>query len=170
MTRTLLFAAASVAVLVSTPCAAQVAGRLGGSVGGSVGLPQTAPLAGQVGQTVRDARAMTRDTVRDTGEAMRDAHASANAQVQADASADARADRRGPEVDAALRAGVMVHSSDGEMLGSIVDVTRNAAGRATAFAVRGADGVVRSVPAGSASVHGDAVVTAWTRDAFMAHR
>ena len=169
MTRTLLLAAAAGA-LFTTPCAAQVAGNLGGRIGGSVGLPQTAPITGQVGQTVDDARDMTRDTVRDARGAVRDARPSVDAQARADASADARAGRDGADVDAALRAGVMVHGSDGAMLGSIVHVTRDAAGRATAFAVRGADGVVRAVPAAGASVHGDAVVAAWTREEFMARR
>jgi hypothetical protein len=172
MTRTFLLAAAAAAAaaLFSTPCAAQIAGSVGGTVGGSVGLPRTAPVTGAVGDTVRGARDMTRDTVRETGDTVRGVRPSADAQVQADGSANARADQNGAGLDAALRTGVMVHSSDGAMLGSVIDVTRDAAGRATAFMVRSADGVVRSVPAGGASVHGDAVVAAWTREEFMARR
>jgi len=84
--------------------------------------------------------------------------------------AEARASRDGAAVDAAIQTGAMVHSSDGAMLGSVVDVTRNTAGRATGFLVRSANGAVRSVPAGSVSADGNVLVTGWTETQFNRRR
>lgn len=169
----LIYAAATAALFAAGGAHAQVAGGLTGNVGGSVGvgLPQVAPVSGVVRSTVGDARAVTRETVRDARDVARDAaRTDAGVSVNANTRADARADRDGAAVDAAIRTGVMVHSSDGAMLGTVVDVTRNTVGRATAFTLRTADGAVRSVPAGSVSLDGDVLVTGWTRTQFMQAR
>jgi hypothetical protein len=156
------------ALLLAGGASAQIAGGIGGQVGGSVGvgLPRTAPLTDSLRSTRQDAARMTRDTARDARETARGARPDASVNAHANARADARANRDGAAVDAAIQTGAMVHSSDGAMLGSVVDVTRNAAGRATAFVVRSADGATRSVPAGSVSLEGDALVTGWTEGQF----
>lgn len=159
---------ASAALLLAGGASAQVVGGVGGQVGGSVGvgIPQTGPVTQGVGSIARDGAHMTRDTVRETRETLRDARPDANVSANANARADARANRDGAAVDAAIQTGAMVHSSDGAMLGSVVDVTRNAAGRATSFVVRSADGATRTVPAGSVSANGNVLVTGWTESQF----
>lgn len=167
--KTLAYAATlSAAMLIAGTASAQIAGGLTGQVGGNVGVsvPQPGPIVSGVGSTVRDAGRMTRDTVRDARDIAVDARPEVN--VNANARAGARADRDGASVDAALKTGAMVHSSDGAMLGSVVDVARNSVGRATSFVVRTTDGATRTIPAGSVSVDGDAVVTAWTESQFNA--
>lgn len=160
--------AASAALLAASAASAQVAGGLTGQVGGSVGV-QTPP-AGQVtqgvGQTVRDGARMTRDTVRETRDAVRGTQPQVG--VNADARAEVRADRDDAATDTAIQTGVMVHSADGAMLGTIGDVVRNAQGRATSFVLRTADGATRTVPAGSVSLSGEALVTNWTEAQFKA--
>ncbi|CAN5418863.1 hypothetical protein BH09PSE1_BH09PSE1_17510 [soil metagenome] len=169
--RNLLLATAAVAVTaVALPASAQI---LGGQVGVNVGAGVTAPrpgaivgpVVGQVGQTVRGTAGVARDTVRDT----RDVVASrpdvdVDASVQTDASASA--DREGADAGLNVRTGAMVHASDGNMLGSVVRLTRDSAGRVENLVVRSADGTLRAVPATGASVQGDAVVTAWTSGEF----
>lgn len=167
--KTLVYAATlSAAMLVAGTASAQIAGGLTGQVGGNVGVsvPRPGPIVGGVGSTVRDAGRMTRDTARDARDIAVDARP--NVSVNANARADARSDRDGASVDAAIQTGAMVHSSDGAMLGSVIDVTRNAVGRATSFVVRTADGATRTIPAGSVSADGDAIVTVWTESQFNA--
>jgi len=158
--------------MVSGAASAQVAGGLTGQVGGNVGLgvPRTGPIIGGVDSTVRDAGRMTRETNRDARRAARDARPEVDVNASANARADARANRDGASVDAAIRTDAMVHSSDGVMLGSVVDVTRNAVGRATSFLIRTADGSTRSIPAGSVTVDGNVLVTAWTESQFNPRR
>jgi hypothetical protein len=164
--RTLLLTTAAAALAIALPASAQV---LGGTIGAGVGLPQTAPITGQVGSTVRDATDMTRSTVRDTTREARSAATSAaNTSASASVQSDTRvaAERNGADASLNISTGAMVHGSDGNMLGSVVRLTRNSAGRVERFVVRSADGTLRSVPASGASVQGDAVVTAWSSGEF----
>ncbi|MGZ9113918.1 MAG: hypothetical protein ACXW3K_04780 [Brevundimonas sp.] len=156
------------ALLCAGGASAQIAGGLGGQVGGSVGVgvPQTGVITQGVGSIARDGVDTSRSTVRETRDAVRGARTNANVNANANVRADARANRDGAAVDAAIQTGAMVHSSDGAMLGSVVDVTRNTAGRATAFVVRSADGARRTVPAGSVSADGNVLVTGWTESQF----
>ena len=163
---------ATAALLLAGSASAQIAGGLGGQVGGSVGvgIPRTEPVARGVGATARDAGRLTRDTVRDGRDFAREARPDVNVNAEANVRADARAGRDGASTDAAIRTGAMVHSSDGAMLGSVVDVTRNTTGRVTAFVIRTADGATRSLPAGSVSANGDVLVTGWTERQFNRRR
>lgn len=162
--RNLLLTTTAAVLAIALPASAQI---LGGTVGANVGvgLPQTAPITGQVGQTVRGAADLTHDTVRETRSTVRDAgEVSAEASVQSDTRV--AADRTDADASLNISTGAMVHGSDGNMLGSVVRLTRNSAGRLESFVVRSADGTLRSVPATGASVHGDAVVTAWSSGEF----
>ncbi len=162
--RTLLLTTAAAALAIALPASAQVlGGGVGAQVGAQVGVPQTAPITGQVGSTVRGVGDLTRGTVRDARSAASSA-ANASASVQSDT--EVSADRNGSEASLNISTGAMVHGSDGNMLGSVVRLTRNSAGRVESFVVRSADGTLRSVPATGASVQGDAVVTAWTSSEF----
>jgi hypothetical protein len=163
---------AAAALLMAGGASAQIAGGLGGQVGGSVGvgIPQTAPVTDGLRSTARDATRMTRDTVRDARDLAREARPDVDVNANANVRADARANRDGASTDAAIQTGAMVRSSDGASLGSIVDVTRNTAGRATAFVVRSADGATRTVPAGSVSANGNVLVTGWTESQFNRRR
>lgn len=154
-------AIAGAAMLFAAPASAQIAGGLGGQVGGSVGVgaPSTAPLTGQVGQSVRETRSRVRN-----------ARPNVEANANASANADARANRSDARLDTRLTTGATVQSSDGATLGSIVDVTRNSAGRATAFVVRSADGTLRTVPAANASFEGGTVVTGQSERQFLRRR
>lgn len=166
--------AASAALLIAGAASAQVAGGLTGQVGGSVGVQtpsvgQTVRGVGQVTrETVRDTRDVARDTVRDARDAARDARPDVEVNANANARADVRANRDGAATDTAIQTGVMVHSSDGVMLGTVADVVRNAQGRATSFVLRTADGATRTVPAGNVSLEGEALVTTWTDAQFKA--
>ncbi|HEX8661509.1 MAG TPA: hypothetical protein VF686_06555, partial [Brevundimonas sp.] len=122
---------ATAALLIAGGASAQIAGGIGGQVGGSVGvgIPQTAPITQGVGSIARDGVNTTRDTVRETRETVRDARPDVDVNANANVRADARANRDGAAVDAAIQTGAMVRSSDGATLGSVVDVTRNTAGR-----------------------------------------
>lgn len=167
--RILLLTTAAAALAIAVPASAQIlgsaTGQVGANAGAGVSLPQTAPITGQVGSTVRDATDMTRSTVRDTArEARAAANTSASASVQSDT--QVAADRNGADASLNISTGAMVHGSDGNMLGSVVRLTRNSAGRLESFVVRSADGTLRSVPASGASVQGDAVVTAWSSGEF----
>lgn len=159
-------------LLIAGGASAQIAGGLGGQVGGSVsvGLPQTGAVARGVGSTARDAGRLTRETVRDAREVAAEARPEVDVNANANVRADARANRDGAVVDAAIQSGAMVHSSDGAMLGSVVDVTRNTAGRATAFTIRTASGTLRSITAGSVSADGNVLVTGWTESQFSRSR
>ncbi len=168
MTRTLTLAIAGSALLAAGPAAAQIAGGLGGQVTGNVtgGIdrPNTGPVTGQLGDTLRDGRDTTREILSEGRELARDAAPDVDA--DASARAELRRERDAASVDAALRAGIAVRSSDGADLGSIVEVTRNEAGRAVQFLVRSADGAVRAVPAEAVSLDGQVVVTGWTESQF----
>jgi hypothetical protein len=162
----ILTTVAAAAMAIALPSSAQVlGGAVGANVGANVGvgLPQTAPLTGQVGQTVRGAVGVTRET-------LHDARSTANGVGGASASvrSDTRVSTNRSQSDAGanISTGAMVHGSDGNMLGSVVRLTRNSAGRLESFVVRSADGTLRSVPATGASVQGDAVVTAWSSGEF----
>lgn len=158
---TLLTATAITAVLIAGSASAQV---VGGQVGGQVGatLP-TGAVTGTVGSTVRGAADLTQDTVRQTGDAIQEADPSVDADAQVGVKSDTWVEPGAAPsgmtgADAALQAGAMVHGSDGGMLGSIIDVTRDTAGRATAFTLQAADGATRTVPAASVEVQGDVLV------------
>ena len=174
MKRLLVATAALSALAVAMPASAQVLGGVTGGVQGSVGGQVTTPNVGAaVGQTVdgvrgtvNDGRDMTRDTVRDARDAVNDSRPTAGVDADVDASGSAAADRSGAEADFNVSSGAMVHASDGAMLGNVVRVTRNAAGRAEGFVVRSADGAVRYVPAAGARVEGDVVVSGWSRSEF----
>ncbi|NBW09519.1 MAG: hypothetical protein EBR82_15995 [Caulobacteraceae bacterium] len=164
--RTLLLTSAAAALAIALPASAQIlGGGAGAQVGAQVGLPQTAPITGQVGSTVRGVGDVTRGTVRDARSAASSAaNTSASASVQSDT--QVAAGRNGADASLNISTGAMVHGSDGNMLGSVVRLTRNSAGRIESFVVRSADGTLRSVPASGASVQGDAVVTAWSSGEF----
>lgn len=166
MTRLLITAAALSALAMAAPAGAQVlGGGVQGGVGGQVGVPNVGPA---VGQTVTGAGTVARDTLGDAREAARESRPTAGAAVDMQASAGASADRSNAAADFDVSSGAMVHASDGAMLGNVVRVTRNAAGRAEGFIVRSADGATRYVPAAGARVEGDAVVTGWSRSEFDA--
>ena len=145
------------AMLVAGAASAQVVGGVTGQVGATVQVP---PVAGTVGSVVRDTGQMTRETVRDTGDVVRDARPDVDAQVRADVRTSADADADSAEVNTGLQAGAMVHASDGAMLGTVTEVTRNTAGRATAFTLRTADGALRTLPTAGAMIQGGAVIVA----------
>ena len=163
---------AAAALLIAGGASAQIAGGLGGQGGGSVGvgLPQTGPITQGVGSTARDAGRMTRETVRDARDTAREVRPDVDVNANANVRADARASRDRAVVDAAIQSGAMVHSSDGAMLGSVINVTRNSAGRATAFAIRTANGTTRRIPAGNVSANGNVLVTGWTESQFSRRR
>ena len=175
MYRTLLTTGAAVLALTALPATAQVVGNLGGQVTGQVGGQVTTP---PLGSTLDDAADLTRDTVRDGSRITRDTAQDAQdtlgqtPDVETDAAIDAQGeagvDSSGAAVDLDVQSGAMVHASDGGMLGHVVDVTRDTAGRAQSLAVRTADGAVRTVPAAGASVEGGAVVTTMTEAEFEA--
>lgn len=145
-------------LIAAGPASAQVLGGVTGRVGGSITAAPQAPIGPTVRNTTRDALGVTRETARDARGALRDANPSAGARIDGEASASGSTDGQSGSLDAALRGGAMVHASDGAMIGRVVDVTRDAAGRATAFTMRTADGAVRTVPAASASANGSVVV------------
>lgn len=152
----------SAGLLIAGAASAQVlggaTGGVGGQVGGAVSVGPQTPIGGAIRDTTRGARDMTRETARDTREAARGARPSAQADVQAEGSASGSTDGRSTSLDAALRAGAMVHASDGQMIGRVVEVAHDTTGRATAFVVRTADGAVRTVPAASASADGSVII------------
>ena len=153
----MMISIATGAMMAAGAASAQVVGGVTGQVGATV---QTPPVTGTVQSTVRDARDMTRDTVRNARDVVQDARPEAEVRANAGVQADASADGDTTGLDAALKAGAMVHASDGAMLGTVVDVTRNTAGRPTAFTMRTADGAVRTMPTAGASAQGGAVVVA----------
>ncbi|WP_332678291.1 hypothetical protein [Brevundimonas sp.] len=159
---------ATAALLLAGGASAQIVGGVGGQVGGSVGvgIPQTGSITQGVGSIARDGVRTTRDTVSDTRATVREIRPDVGVNANANVRAEARSDRDGAEVDAAIQTGAMVRSSDGAILGSVVNVTRNTAGRATAFVVRSADGASRTIPAGSVSANGNVLVTGWTESQF----
>ena len=175
MHRTLLTTGAAVLALTAFPAAAQVAGDIGGQVIGQVGGQVATP---PLGSTIDRTQDLTSDTVRDTGRITRDTAQDAqdtlghtpdvDAEVSADARADACVNASSATADLDIEAGAMVHASDGAMLGHVLNVTRDTAGRAQSLAVRTADGAVRTVPAAGASVEGSAVVTTMTEAEFEA--
>lgn len=175
MNRTLLITGAAVLALTALPAAAQVLGNVGGQVTGQVGGQVTTP---PLGSTIDRTQDLTRDTVRDTSRITRDTARDAqdtvghtpevDAEVSADARTDAGVNASSASADLDVEAGVMVHASDGAMLGQVVNVTRDTAGRVQSLAVRTAEGAVRYVPAAGASVEGGAVVTTMTEAEFEA--
>lgn len=154
--KTLLAATALTAVMIAGSASAQV---LGGSVGGQVGatLP-TGAVTDTVGSTVGSAADMTQDTVRDTTDNVRDADPSVGADVDASVQTETTVEGEDAAAGVDIQTGAMVHGSDGGMIGSVTDVTRDTAGRVTAFTLTTADGATRTVPAASASVEGNVVV------------
>lgn len=144
----------------------QVGGQVGAGVSGAVRTPQPGSVVGTAQGVVNDGRGVAESTVRDA----RSAASTPRADVSANAngSAGLRVNRDRAAVDSAIEGGVMVRSSDGVTLGSIAQITRNAAGRATSFLVRSSDGALRLVPTGNVGVQGDALVTGWSQSQFMA--
>lgn len=155
-----------------TPPAPQVGGQIGGQVGagvtGSVRAPQAGPVVDAARGVANDARGMAEGTVRDAHSAASTVPVGASA--DADASASLRVNRDRTAVNAAIEGGAMVRSSDGALLGTIAQISRNAAGRAVTFLVRSSDGALRLVPAGNVGVQGDVLVTGWTESQFMARQ
>ncbi|MFN4288156.1 MAG: hypothetical protein ACK4E3_06640 [Brevundimonas sp.] len=165
MRKSLLLAGVTVAMMAAVPAMAQVAGGVTGRVTGGVtgGIETSRPDLG-VRDTVRDTRDFGRDTLSGTRDAVRGTDARAGA--DADASARVSVERRRVSTQADVNAGTSVYARDGEMLGHVVGTTRNTRGYVQSVLVRTSDGVVRSVPAGSASIEGDAMVMGWTRARF----
>jgi len=157
-----LTALTAASLLFAGSAHAQVAGGLTGQVGGAarVGTPQVPDVTGQAGSIARDGSRMTRDTVRDARGLAESARPDLDARTDADV--DAAAGQDGAAIDASLRTGLAVRSADGISLGSVVDVARDATGRVTAFTVRSAEGLVRTLPADGAAVDGDVLVTGQT--------
>jgi len=145
------------ALLIAGSASAQVLGGVGGQVSGQVGVGAQRPSAG-VGSTLRGAGDLTRDTIRDGRGVARDVRPDVRASVNTDVRTNTRISRNQADVNAALRTGAMVHASDGGMVGSVVNVTRNSAGRATAFTVRTASGATRTLRPGSVGVRGDVLI------------
>lgn len=168
----ILMAGAAALALVAVPAAAQVlGGQVGGQVTGRAGVQTQTPGAGVVRDTlggVRDTgqdavsgvRRTTGDAVRATGRAV--GHADPRVQGDVDASAEAGVHGRNASASADLQAGLMLHTRSGEMIGEVVDVTRNAAGQVIRIAVRTADGAVRSLPPAAVSIEGDVAVTQYS--------
>lgn len=150
MRTTLLFASAA-ALGLAAPAAAQDLGLGRQVTGGLSGQVQPGQVAGDA---VRDAGQLAQDAARIAQDAARDDELAARGRVAAGpAAAMASAD---------LRAGLTLRTRDGETVGEIVEVTRNAAGEAARVLVRTADGAVRSLPPASVSVEGDTAVTAYS--------
>lgn len=146
----------------------QVSGQVGAGVEGSVRTPRAGAVVDSARDVAGDARGVAEGTVRDARSAASAAPVGASAEV--DASASLRVNRDRAAVDAAIEGGAMVRSSDGALLGSIAQVSRNAVGRAVSFLVRSSDGALRLVPSGNVGVQGDVLVTGWTESQFMARR
>lgn len=162
MRKLLLLAGAALAVSAS-PAAAQilggnVGGNVSGSVGGGVGVSR--PDLG-VGETIRDARDFGRDTVRSA----RDGLPSADARVtgRVDSRTSARPMRLSTQTD--VMVGTEVRARDGDAIGTVTGVTRDARGYVRTVLVRTSDGAVRSLPAASADLQLDGsaqtVVSRW---------
>lgn len=167
-----LMAGVAALALVAVPATAQVlGGQVGGQVSGGVGVQTQTPGVGTVRDTLggirdtgQDAVSRARETTRDTVRGARGAVGQVDPRVQGDvdASADARVHGQNASASADLQAGLMLHTRTGEMVGEVVDVTRNAAGQVTRIAVRTADGTVRSLPPAAVSVEGDVAVTQYS--------
>lgn len=156
---------------VPPPTARTTAGaQVDGRVAGSVQTPRPGDLTGAASDRVRDARSTASGVINDARGAVDEVRGSTSADANASARAGLRIDRDRAAVDAAIEGGAEVRSSDGALLGTIAEVSRNAAGRATSFVVRSADGAMRVVPAGNVGVQGDVLVTSWTESQFMARR
>lgn len=148
---------------LSLPASAQVVGgNLAGNVGVGAGVqtPGIEQVTGTVGQTARGAVDLTQDTTRDASDMLRNSLPSAEVTAEAGVQADAGA--QGPASAAQASAGAMVHGSDGAMLGRVVDVTRDTAGRVQAYVVQTTDGGRRLLPSASAQVRGEMVVASQT--------
>lgn len=175
MRKTLLTAGAAVLALAALPASAQVGGNIGGQVTGGLGGQVTTPPLGSTldraqdfgRDTLRDGGRLTRDTVQDARDTPRHIP-DANAEAALDAQGRAGVDSSSAAADLDIRAGAMVHASDGAMLGHVADVTRDTAGRVQSLAVRTADGAVRTIPAAGATAQGGAVVAAMTEAEFEA--
>ena len=163
-----LMAGAAALALVAGPAAAQV---LGGQVTGGIGVQTQTPGAGAVRDTLGGIRDTGQDAVsgvrQTTGDAVRGAARAVDQvdpRVQGDVDASAQAGVHGQDASASadLQAGLMLHTRTGEMVGEVVDVTRNAAGQVTRIAVRTADGTVRSLPPAAVTVEGDVAVTQYS--------
>ena len=160
MSRLLIPAIGALALAAfGVPASAQVlGGSVTGGVSGNVGV-QTPPLGQATGvaqDAVRGAGQMTRDTVGDARGAVQ--NRTPSAQVDTGVQGHMSADSAQAGAEGQVSVGAMVHGSDGRMLGEVVDVARDSAGRVEGYVVRTADGARRTLPAASASVQGGAVV------------
>lgn len=156
---------------VAPPTARGTAGaQVEGRVTGSVQPPRTGDVIGAASDIVGDARSTARGVTNDARGAVDDVRGSTSANANASAQASLRVNRDRAAVDAAIEGGVQVRSSDGALLGTIAEISRNATGRVTSFVVRSADGAMRVVPAGNVGIQGDVLVTGWTESQFMARR
>lgn len=149
-----------------TATGAQVEGR----VTGSARPPRAAPVTGVASEIVGDARSTARGVTNDARGAAGHVRGSTSANANANAQASLRVNRDRAAVNAAIEGGVQVRSSDGALLGTIAEISRNATGRVVSFVVRSADGSMRLVPAGNVGLQGDVLVTGWTESQFMARR
>lgn len=142
---------------------------LGGSASSQAGATVRTPEVRGAADTAKAGA----DALRTTGAAAaRNAGSgtTANTGANTNASAGATVNRDRTAVDAAIQGGVEVRSSDGVLLGTVAEISRNPTGHATSFVVRSADGTLRSVPVGNVGVQGDALVTGWTQSQFMARQ
>lgn len=147
-----------------------VGAEVEGRASGSVRPPRTGDVTGAASDIVGDARSTARGVTDDARGAVAAVRGSTSADANANANASLRVNRDRVAVDAAIQGGAQVRSSDGALLGTVAEISRNAAGRATSFVVRSADGALRLVPAGNVGVQGDVLVTGWTESQFMARR
>lgn len=156
---------ASAQVLGGQPLGGQPLGgqSLGGNVaaGADVLAPRPDTAVQEIGGAVRGAADLTQDTTRQAGDMLRDslppAHTGVQAGVETGAQTGAQTEPRSG-ANAEASAGAMVHTTDGAMLGRVIDVTRDTTGRVEAYVVRTADGAERLLPSASARIEGDAVV------------
>lgn len=149
-----------------TATGAQVEGR----VAGAVQAPRPGGVTGAASNVVGDARNTARGVANDARGAVDDVRGSTSANANANVNASLRINRDRAAVNAAIEGGVQVRSSDGALLGTIAEISRNATGRVTSFVVRSADGAMRVVPTGNVGLQGDVLVTGWTESQFTARR
>ncbi|MBA4808382.1 hypothetical protein [Brevundimonas sp.] len=140
------------AAALALPASAQV---LGGDISGQAGVstPPIGGVTGTVAGAARGAGDLTRDTVRNTRDVVQDATS-----VGANAQTDTHVDHDSATADVSV--GAAVRASDGDLLGQVVGLSRDTAGRTQGYLVRTIDGATRLLPAGAASVQGGVVIGA----------
>lgn len=160
MRKLVLLAGAALAVSAS-PAAAQIlGGNVGGNVSGNVGVGVSRPDLG-VRDTLRDTRDFGRDAVRSTRDALPEVEGRVTG--RAESSSSARPQRLSTQTDVTV--GTEVRARNGDVIGAVTGVTRDARGYVRTVLVRTSDGAVRALPAASADLQVDgsaqAVVSRW---------